>query len=166
MNNNWTQHSEIILPKSDSLTCCINKDGNRIAISNANNLNANDGLIHIYKPGNNPATWVQHGANINHGAINTAFGYSFAFNKDGSTIVIGTKNNTSSVKIFQYSNKIGLNTHINSNDFEFGKNVDIAGNGLYVAITNHHNSKFHIYKFNKIPISIFPIKFLMLKMVN
>ena len=92
------------------------------------------------------ATWKY----INHGAINTGFGYSFAFNKDGSTIVIGTKNNTSSVKIFKYSNNNWiLNTHINSNDFEFGKNVDIAGNGLYVAITNHHNSKFHIYKFNK-----------------
>jgi len=164
INNTWSQHSEIILPKFDSLTCCINKDGNRIAISNANNLNANDGLVHIYKPGNNPATWVQHGANIDHGAINTAFGYSFAFNKDGSTIVIGTKNNISSVKIFQYSNNNWiLNTHINSNDFEFGKNVDIAGNGLYVAITNHHNSKFHIYKFNKdtnkyIPYQIFDVK--------
>ena len=55
INNTWSQHSEIVLPKSDSLTCCISNDGNRIAISNANNLNANDGLVHIYKPGNNPA---------------------------------------------------------------------------------------------------------------
>ena len=49
INNIWTQYSEITLAKSDSLTCCINKDGNRIAISNANNSNANDGLVHIYK---------------------------------------------------------------------------------------------------------------------
>ena len=41
-----------------------------------------------------------------------------------------------------------MNTNITSNDFEFGKSVDIDGDGIHVVITNHHNSKFHIYKYN------------------
>tara|TARA_Y100000389_G_scaffold42486_2_gene37216 strand:+ start:1899 stop:3179 length:1281 start_codon:yes stop_codon:yes gene_type:complete len=162
VNNNWSQHAEITLPKTDSLTCCINKDGNRIAISNANNSNANDGLVHIYKPGNANATlWMQDGNTITHGATDTGFGYSLSFNKEGSIIVIGTKSNNSCVKIFNNNNNNWtMNTIINSNDFEFGKSVDIDGDGLYVAITNHHNSKFHIYKYDNnakvyIPYQIF-----------
>ena len=156
-NNSWTQlGAELQGADPDDnvgFAVAMTRDGRRIAYSRGKNIGAanssDKGSVFVYDW--NGSSWNIVGASMNGSTNGDQFGYSIAFNEDGSKIVVGAPKNDNGgsdagqVRTFEWNGTVWMpsGSDINgpSATSGFGEALDLSkdGNTLVVGAWGHNN---------------------------
>ena len=157
-NGTWTQvGSEFQGADPDDnvgFAVAMTRNGRRIAYSRGKNIgsaNASDkGSVFVYDW--NGSSWTIVGASMNGSTNGDQFGYSMAFNEDGSRIVVGAPGNDNGgsdagqVRTFEWNGTVWMPTGSDldgpSASSRFGDDLDLSKNGntLVVGAQFYNNS--------------------------
>ena len=156
-NDSWTQLGAELqgADPDDNLgfAVAMTRDGRRIAYSRGKNIGAanssDKGSVFVYDW--NGSSWNIVGASMNGSTNGDQFGYSIAFNEDGSKIVVGAPKNDNGgsdagqVRTFEWNGTVWMpsGSDINgpSATSGFGEALDLSkdGNTLVVGAWGHNN---------------------------
>ena len=123
----------------------MTRNGRRIAYSRGKNIgsaNASDkGSVFVYDW--NGSNWAIVGASMNGSTNGDQFGFSMAFNEDGSRIVVGAPGNDNGgsdagqVRMFEWNGTVWMPTGSDLNgpsaSSRFGDDLDLSKNGKYTS---------------------------------
>ena len=157
-NGAWTQvGSEFQGADPDDnvgFAVAMTRNGRRIAYSRGKNIgsvNASDkGSVFVYDW--NGSSWSIVGASMNGSTNGDQFGYSMAFNEDGSRIVVGAPGNDNGgsdagqIRTFEWNGTVWMPTGSDLNgpsaSSGFGKALDLSkdGNTLVAGAWGHNNT--------------------------
>ena len=156
-NDSWTQLGAELqgADTNDNVgfAVAMTRDGRRIAYSRGKNIGAanssDKGSVFVYDW--NGSSWNIVGASMNGSTNGDQFGYSIAFNEDGSKIVVGAPKNDNGgsdagqVRTFEWNGTVWMpsGSDINgpSATSGFGEALDLSkdGNTLVVGAWGHNN---------------------------
>ena len=156
-NDSWTQLGAELqgADTNDNVgfAVAMTRDGRRIAYSRGKNIGASNssdkGSVFVYDW--NGSSWNIVGASMNGSTNGDQFGYSIAFNEDGSKIVVGAPKNDNGgsdagqVRTFEWNGTVWMpsGSDINgpSATSGFGEALDLSkdGNTLVVGAWGHNN---------------------------